>query len=87
MFEEDVMNQDHYEFISQIHRQQYEFIHRQKELKSSSPGNLTLRERSLLYLSDLMLNLGQRIRPAEFSVRIHSLEANDGTLEITAKGC
>lgn len=81
------MNQDCYEFIRQIHRQQFEFIHRQKELKDSSIRNLTLRDRSLLYLSDLMIRFGQRIRPAEFSVHIHSLKANDGKLEIKVKGC
>lgn len=75
------------QFILHIHEHQYKFVKRQRELGIASPNKLTLGDRSLLYLSDLMLNLGQRIRPTKFSKQTHGLQANDGTLGITAKGC
>ncbi len=81
------MNQDYYEYIRQIHQQQYEVHLLQTELKKDSPGNPTRRQRSQLYLSDVLLNLGQRIRPAEFSVQVSGVQAQDGTLEIKAEGC
>ena len=81
------MNQDYYEFIHQIHKQQGEYYLHQVELKGTSPENPTLRQRSQLYLSDVLLNLGQRIRPAEFSVQVSGVQAQDGTFEIKAEGC
>ena len=81
------MNQDNYEFVRQIHQQQYETHLLQMELNKDSHQNTTLRQRSRLYLSDVFLNLGQRIRPEEFHVHVHAGGAHDGTLEINAEGC
>jgi hypothetical protein len=81
------MNQDHYDFVRLIHQQQYESHLLQMELNKDSRQNPTLRQRSRLYLSDVLLNLGQRIRPAEFRVHEHAGGAHDGTLEIKAEGC
>lgn len=81
------MNQDYYEYIRQTHERQYKIAIQQKELLALSPYNPTLRSRSRLYLSDLLLTLGQRIRPAEFQVNVQGVQAHEGTLEIKAKGC
>lgn len=81
------MNQHYYDYIRQIHQRQYEISLIQMELKKASQENPTLRKRSLLYLSDALLNLGQRIRPTEFRVQIQGMPAQDGKLEINAKGC
>ena len=81
------MNQDHYEFVRRIHQQQYETHLLQMELTKNSRQNPTLHQRSRLYLSDVLLNLGQQIRPAEFRVHVQAGGAHDGTLEIKAEGC
>lgn len=81
------MNQDIYEYIHQIHQKQGEYYFQQMKLRSASKKNPTRRQRYRLYLSDVLLNLGQRIRPAEFSVQVNGPQANDGTLEINAEGC
>ena len=81
------MNQDYYEYIHQIHQQQGELYLQQLELKGASRKNPTQRQRYQLYLSDVLLNLGQRIRPAEFRVQVRGAQTRDGTLEIKAEGC
>ncbi len=81
------MNQDYYDYIRQTHQRQFEASLIQMELNDASKENPTLRKRSLLYLSDGLLTLGQRIRPAEFRVHIQEGRARDGTLEIKAEGC
>ena len=81
------MNQDHYEYIHQIHQKQSEFYLQQLELKGASRRNPTIRQRYQLYLSDVLLNLGQRIRPAEFRAQVRGAQTSDGTLEIKAEGC
>ena len=81
------MNQDYYDYIRQIHQQQFEDSLIQMELNEASRENPTLRKRSLLYLSDVLLTLGQRIRPAEFRVQAQGVQPQEGTLEIKAEGC
>lgn len=81
------MNQEYYEFIRSIHVEQLKVAIQQKELKLLGADSPTLRKRTLLYLSDTLLNLGQRIRPAEFEVHVHGTHAHEGTIGITAKGC
>lgn len=81
------MNQDYYEYIHKIHQHQGEFYLQQLELKGSFRKNPTLRQRYQLYLSDVLLNFGQRIRPAEFKVQVRGAQNSDGTLEIKAEGC
>ena len=81
------MNQEYYKHIRQIHQQQLETSVAQMELKKASKEIPTLRQRSQLYLSDALLSLGQRIRPAEFRVKVQSGQAQDGRLEINAGGC
>jgi hypothetical protein len=81
------MNQDNYEFVRLIHQQQYETHLLQMEVNKASQVNPTLRQRSRLYLSDVLLNLGQRIRQAEFRVHVHAGGTQEGTLEIKAEGC
>jgi hypothetical protein len=81
------MNQDYYDYIRQIHQRQYKISIIQMDLNEASRENPTLRKRSLLYLSDVLLTLGQRIRPAEFRVQVQGVQAQEGTLEIKAEGC
>ena len=81
------MNQDYYEYIHQIHKKQGEYYLHQMKLKDTTHTNPTRRQRYQLYLSDVLLNLGQRIRPAEFNVQVSGAQTSDGTLEIKAEGC
>jgi hypothetical protein len=76
------MNHIYYDYIQELHEQQLGISQRHRELQNSSPSRTTLRSRSLLTLSDLLLNLGQRIRPAQFQVQVR-----DGRLEINTEGC
>ena len=76
------MDQIYYDYISDLNRQQYRIAQIQRQLKNLPPRKTPLHKRSLLLLSDILLNLGQRIRPAQFQVHVH-----DGTLEINAEGC
>jgi hypothetical protein len=77
----------YYEHVRELHRHRHAIPESQMELQTSSPINTTLRSRSQLYLSDMLLNLGQRIRPAEFRGQILGGQAQNGTLEINAEGC
>ena len=81
------MNQDYYQYIHQIHQKQIGISHLHAELSKASPNNPKLRKRVLLYMSDLLLGLGQRIRPVEFQVHVQGGPAQEGTLEIKAEGC
>ena len=81
------MNQEYYQYIIQIHQKQVEIYHLHKELSNISPHNPTLRKRFLLSMSDLLLGLGQRIRPAEFQVHVQGNQAHESALEIKAEGC
>ena len=81
------MNQDYYDYIRKTHDSQFRFALEQRKLARSAPENQNFRSRSLLYLSDLLLNMGQRVRPVEFQVDVKSMQTHDGTLEIKAKGC
>ncbi len=47
------------------------------ELNDASRENTTLRKRSLLYLSDGLLTLGQWSRPVEFRVQIQEGQAQE----------
>ena len=76
------MNQIYYDYIRELNETQYKIAHQQRQLQTSSPKRTSLHSRSLLLLSDLLLSLGQRIRPAQFQVHVH-----DGTLEINTEGC
>ena len=73
----------YYEHVRELHRHRHTMPQNQMEMQISSPKNTTLRSRSLLVMSDLLLNLGQRIRPAQFQVHVHG----GGTLEINTEGC
>ena len=81
------MHQDYYDYIRQTHQRQFEASLIQMELNTASREHPTLLKRSLLYLSDGLLTLGQRIRPVEFRVQIQVRQAQDGTLEKKAEGC
>ena len=76
------MDQIYYDYISDLNRQQYRISQIQRQLQNLPPRKPTMQNRSLLMLSDLLLNLGQRIRPAQFQVHVH-----DGTLETNPEGC
>jgi hypothetical protein len=76
------MDQIYYDYISDLNRQQYRISQIQRQLKNLPPRKPTMQNRSLLMLSDLLLNLGQRIRPAQFQVHVH-----DGVLETNPEGC
>jgi hypothetical protein len=81
------MDQDFYDFIRQNPRRRFEANLNQMELNKASRENPPLRKRSLLYLSDVLLAIGQRVRPAEFRVHVHVGQAHDGTFEVNAEGC
>lgn len=81
------MNQNYYDYIRQTHQRQFEASLIQRELNDASRENLNLRKRSLLYLSDGLLTLGQRIRPVEFREQNQVRQVQDGILEIKAEGC
>ena len=81
------MNQEYYRYIYQIHRKQLDLSYLQRELTKSPSNNASMRKRVLLFMSDLLLSLGQRIRPSEFQVHVHGEQAHDGTLEIKTEGC
>lgn len=81
------MNQDYYRYIYRIHQKQVEINHLQQKVNQTTPRNPSLRMRFLLYASDLLLGVGQRIRPAEFRVHVHGGQAPEGSLEIKAGGC
>ena len=81
------MNQVYYDYIRETHQRQFDACLIQMELNEASRENPTLRKRSLLYLSDVLLTLGQRIRPAEFRVQVQGVQVQEGTLEIKAEGC
>lgn len=76
------MDQIYYDYISDLHRQQYSMSQIQKQLQNLPPRKPNLQNRSLLMLSDLLLNLGQRIRPAQFQVHVQNV-----ALEINPEGC
>lgn len=81
------MNQDYYQYIYQIHQEQLEAGRLNSELNGMSPGEQSLRKRVLLSMSDALLGLGQRIRPAEFQVKVQVGQSPEGTLEIKTGGC
>ncbi len=81
------MNQDYYRYISQIHKQQLQISQQQMGLSRVSPRRSSLRSRFLLSISDVLLGIGQRIRPAEYQVHVHPGGVQDGSLEIEAGGC
>jgi hypothetical protein len=81
------MSQDYYQYIYKIHQNQLKIDHLNSELSGRSPRNPTLRKRFLLSISDALLGLGQRIRPAEFQVKVQVSQSAEGSLEINAEGC
>lgn len=81
------MNQDYYQYIHQIHQKQLEINRLHVGLSSKPPKNPALRKRFLLSMSDALLGLGQRIRPAEFQIQVQVRQAQEGALEINAEGC
>jgi hypothetical protein len=81
------MNQEYYRYISQIHKQQLQISQRQMELSRVSPLHPNLRSRFLLTVSDVLLGIGQRIRPAGYQVYVHPGGVQEGSLEIEAGGC
>lgn len=81
------MNQDYYEFIRLTHEKQLKVAHQHRVLNLIKSDHPTLRKQVLLFLSDGLLSLGQRIRPAEFEVHVHGAQSTESTMEITAKGC
>ena len=81
------MNQDYYQYISQIHQEQLEVGRLNSELNGRAPVDQPLRKRVLLSMSDALLGLGQRIRPAEFQVQVQVSQSPEGTLEIKTGGC
>ena len=81
------MNQVYYDYIRETHQRQFDAGLITMELNEASRENPTLRKRSLLYLSDVLLTLGQRIRPAEFRVQVQGVQVQEGTLEIKVEGC
>lgn len=81
------MNQDYYRYIYSIHQKQVESNNLQQKVSQSTQRNPNLRMRFLLYASDLLLGVGQRIRPEEFRVHVHGTQAHEPSLEIKAGGC
>jgi hypothetical protein len=79
------MNQDYYHYIHQIHQRQIEIDRINASLSGKTHARQSLRNRLQLTMSDALLGLGQRIRPAEFQVQVS--QQQEGTLEIEAGGC
>lgn len=77
----------HHDYINKTIQREFEVAQLLRKAKEATPENPTLRKRTLLYLSNVLLNIGQRIRPAGYRVQVHGVQAQDGTLEIDAKGC
>ena len=81
------MRQDYYQYIYHLQQKQLEFnqvyVKRDKRATEFPP----LRKRFLLSISNALLGIGQRIRPAEFQVKVLSNQANESALEIKAGGC
>jgi hypothetical protein len=79
------MNQDYYHYIHQIHQRQIGIHRINRTLSGKSPERQSLRNRLQLSVSDALLGLGQRIRPAEFQVKVS--QQHEGVLEIETGGC
>ena len=79
------MNQDYYHYIHQIHLRQNEIDRVNTSLSGKSPARQSLRNRLQLTMSDALLGMGQRIRPAEFQIQVS--QQQEGALEIKAGGC
>ncbi|UCF26948.1 MAG: hypothetical protein JSW42_09870 [Chloroflexota bacterium] len=77
----------YYEHVRELHKHRHRLPQAEMELNGLAPKNIDLRNRSRLYLSDILLKIGQLIRPAEFQVHFHVGQAHEGTLEIKAEGC
>lgn len=72
----------YYGHVRELHKHRHTVTYGQRPTRTPSAKNTSLRSRSLLVLSDFLLNLGQRIRPAQFQVHVH-----DGALAINTEGC
>ena len=72
----------HYEHVREIHRHRHAPPQGHRPIQAPPAKTTSLSSRSLLAISDFLLNLGQRIRPAQFQVQVH-----DGTLVINTEGC
>jgi hypothetical protein len=81
------MNQDYYQYIVRMHQKQLEISRINTALSNISTDRPALLSRTLLFISDALLILGQRIRPTGLVGRYEVLRANDGTFEAKAKGC
>ena len=81
------MNQDYYNYIVQTHQKQVEISHLHQRLGRPTPDSPNLRKRVLLFSSDLLLGIGQRIRPAEFAVQVQGPPSHEGSLEIKSGCC
>ena len=81
------MSQDYYRYIHQIHQKQIEIDRINTALSGNSPARKSLRNRLQLSMSDALLGLGQRIRPAEFQVKVQVSQQQESALEIEAGGC
>jgi hypothetical protein len=59
------MNEIFYDHIRQQNERLLRTVQMEKELQALRPEQISLRARLLLYTSDALLGLGQRIRPKE----------------------
>ncbi|MFN2211960.1 MAG: hypothetical protein ACK2UE_02710 [Anaerolineales bacterium] len=81
------MNQDYYNYIMQIHQKQVKISHLHQGTGRSTSENPNLHKRFLLFTSDLLLGIGQRIRPAEFAVQVQAPQSHEGALDIESGCC
>jgi hypothetical protein len=81
------MKQEYYRYIHELHLKQVEKNHLLTSINKRATGQPALRKRFLLAMSDTLLGLGQRIRPAEFQVQVHAGHSHENVLEIKAGGC
>jgi hypothetical protein len=81
------MNQDYYNYIIQTHQKQVEISHLHQKPGRPVPDGPNLRKRFLLFSSDLLLGIGQRIRPAEFAVQVQAPQSHEGSLDINSGCC
>jgi hypothetical protein len=81
------MKQEYYRYIHELHLEQIEKNQLLTSIRKRSSSKPALRKRFLLAMSDSLLGLGQRIRPAEFQVQVHAGHSHENVLEIKPEGC
>jgi hypothetical protein len=73
------MNQIYYNYIQKRNEKILQSILTENEIKDLNPGKINLRVHFMFLLSDLLLGLGERIRPEETLVFVRERNLDDST--------